>query len=191
MRSKTNLSIVAFIAAFGLSAGFAGLFAAERHIETAEFTVSAPEFVPTYQSKTSCFGKSRNASTAAKIAGLIRQDHLNGDESGKTAYDGSAEIFSSNDSTFSGYAGAVERYVDLSDGIKANDLPADFQSEWREHLKAWRDYSNFLNRMKIPSNRVALTAAELLEIDAFHSREINRTYAEVLQIGADFNADFE
>lgn len=191
MRSKINLSIVAFIVAFGLSAAVAGLFAVERQSKTVYLSVTAPEIAPTYQSKTSCFGKRNNASVAQKITGLIRQDHLNGNESGKSVYDGNAAIFSSNDATFSGYAEAVKRYVDSSDTIKTNDLPSDFQNAWSEHLQAWRDYSNFLNRMKMSSKRTVLTDEELLEIDAFHSREINRTFTDVTEIGANYGADVE
>jgi hypothetical protein len=181
MRSKTILSIVAFIAAFGLSAAFASLFITQ--------TVSDYTLVNGHKS-TSCFKHKNNSATADKISALIRQDKNNGRESDRAFYRYGTDIFASSDkSAFSGYANAVELYVDQSSGMKADDLPSDFQIEWREHMKAWREYSDFLNRMKKSSNRSALSSEELKEIDAFHSREISRTWDEVLQTGMMYGAN--
>jgi hypothetical protein len=183
MRSKNILSIVAFITAFALSAAFASLFITK--------TETTYDYVPVngYNS-TSCFKYKNNLATANKISALIRQDKRNGRESDRAYYRYGADIFSSSDNTaFSGYAGAVEQYVNQSSSMKADDLPNDFQIEWREHMKAWREYSDFLNRMKKPSNRGALTQEELEEIDVFHSREITRTWNEVLQTAVMYGAN--
>lgn len=184
MRSKTILSTAAFIVAFAASAAFASLFV------TAE-TQTAPSYAPVSSYKsTSCF-KNRGSSTAAdKIAALIRQDKANGRESGRGSYvAGGDERPPFSGSLFPGYARAVERYVEASSGMKASDFPNDFQTEWREHMKAWRDYSEFLNRMKDSANRKGWSDAELDEVDDFHSREIDRTRQLVLQTGASHGAD--
>lgn len=183
MRSKNILSIVAFIAAFGLSAAFAGLFITKTQTESV--VVSGSDY-----KSTSCFTKYKNNSaTPDKISALISQDKRNRSESNQELYSGE-DIFSSSDSSaISSYADAVEQYVDESSSIKASDLPNDFQIEWREHMKAWRDYSEFLNRMKKSSNRMALSGEELEEIEAFHSREISRTWNKVLQTGLIYGAD--
>lgn len=183
MRSKNILSIAAFAAAFALSAAFASLFITETRAVTTEF-------VPTYGYKsTSCF-KHKNNSAADKISALISEDKRNGRESERAAYLYGADIFSSSDSSaISGYAGAVEKYVDDSSSLNAGNLPEEFQNDWREHMKAWRDYSDFLNRMKKSSNRTALSGEELEAIDAFHSREISRTWQAVLQNGRSYGAD--
>jgi hypothetical protein len=183
MRSKNILSIVAFIAAFGLSAAFASLFITKTQIVS--------DYIPVNEyNSTSCFKYKNNLATANKISALIRQDKRNGRESDRAYYRYGADIFSSSDSSaISGYAGAVEEYVNQSSSMKADDLPSDFQVEWREHMKAWRDYSDFLNRMKKSSNREALSPDELKEIEVFHSREISRTWNEVLQTAVMFGAN--
>ncbi|MCY7348545.1 MAG: hypothetical protein LH614_20340 [Pyrinomonadaceae bacterium] len=183
MRSKNILSIAAFVAAFALSAAFASLFITKTRAVTTEF-------VPTYGYKsTSCF-KYKNIAAADKIAALISEDKRNGRESDRAVYLYGEDIFSSSDSSaISGYAGAVEKYVDDSSTMNAGNLPEDFQNNWREHMKAWRDYSDFLNRMKKSSNRMALSLEELEEIDAFHSREISRTWQAVLQNGRSYGAE--
>jgi len=182
MRSKTILSIVAFIAAFGLSAAFANIFITETQTESV--------YIPVYGSKSTNSFYRNDPVIADKITALIRQDNRNGRESDRAYYDYGAEIFSSSDnSAISGYAKAVEWYVEQSSSINASDLPSDFQIKWREHMKAWRDCSDFLNRMKKPSNRAALTSEELKEVEAFHDREITRTWKEVQLNGANYGAD--
>jgi hypothetical protein len=177
MRSKTILSTAAFIVAFAASAAFASLFIIK--------TETAPDYVPVSSYKsTSCFKYRNNSTVANKISALIRADKSNGDE--RRGEDVSPPFTSS---AFSDYAEAVEQYVDASSNMKTGDLPSDFQIEWREHMKAWRDYSDFLNRMKVTSNRASWSGAELEEIDNFHSREINRTWQTVLQSGASYGAD--
>jgi hypothetical protein len=177
MRSKTILSTAAFIVAFAASAAFANLFVTK--------TETAPDYIPVSSYKsTSCFRDRNNSTVANKISALIRTDKNNG-------YESRGEDFRPpfTSSAFSDYAEAVERYVDASSSMKTSDLPGDFETEWREHMKAWRDYSDFLNRMKIASNRAGWSEAELEEVDDFHSSEINRTWQLVLQIGASHGAD--
>ncbi len=183
MRSKTILSTVAFIAAFAASAAFASLFVTKTQ------TVSDYVLVGGYKS-TSCFKYKNNSAAADKITALIRQDHINGRESSRGSYSASGDErppFSS--SLFPGYARSVERYADDSSGMKTGDLPGDFQNEWRAHMKAWREYSEFLNRIKDSSNRKGWSDAELEEVDDFHSREIERTWQAVLHTGASHGAN--
>jgi hypothetical protein len=56
-------------------------------------------------------------------------------------------------------------------------------------MKAWRDYSDFLKRMKNSSIRNAWTDEELENTDDFHSREITRTWQAVLRTGRNHGAD--
>lgn len=183
MRSKTILSVAAFIVAFAASTAFANLFITR----TAK---SQNEPIVSYNS-TSCFTKYRNNSaTADKIAALIRQDKTNGRESGRGLYrEGEDERPPFSSSSFPGYAEAVERYVDASSVMKVSDLPGNFEIEWREHMKAWREYSKFLNKMKDTPKPRGWTDEELEEIDDFHSREIERTWQTVLHTGATHGAN--
>ena len=183
MRSKTILSVAAFTLAFTLSAAFAGLFITK--------TQTAPDYFPVIgRTSTSCFKDRNKSATAVKISALIEADKSNGLERSRETYRVGEDVrppFTS--AGFALYADAVEQYVDESSSMKASDLPNDFQIEWREHMKAWRDYSDFLNRMKKSSNRDAFSAEELENTDDFHSREITRTWNLVLQTGRTYGAD--
>jgi len=183
MRSKTILSAAAFTLAFALSAAFASLFITKTQTASDYFQVNGHK-------STSCFKDHSKSVTADKISALIREDRNNGRERDRKTYRGAEDVhplFTS--SGFSVYAEAVEQYVDESSSMRTNDLPSDFQVEWREHMKAWRDYSDFLNRMKKSSNRNAFSEEELENTDDFHSREITRTWHLVLQSGRSYSAN--
>jgi len=186
MRSKTILSTAAFVLAFAASAAFASLFVTETRTES--------EFLPVRVHKpTSCFKDRSDSAAADKIAALIRKDDNNGRKRSGKIYDIGEDTrppFTS--SGFPDYAEAVEQYVDESSSLQTGDLPGDFQIEWREHMKAWRENSEFLNQMKKSSNRKSLSDVELEELeytDDFHSREISRTWQAVLQTGRSYGAN--
>jgi len=183
MRSKNILSTAAFIVAFVFSTAFASLFIAK--------SVAEPEFISvnTHQS-TSCFKKRGNSATAVKISLLVSEDKRNGRESNRRVYEMGGDVISPfAGSTFSAYADSVEQYVDASSSIEAGDLPGDFQTAWREHMKAWRDHSTFLSKMKNASNRKGWSQAEFEDTENFHNREISRTWYEVIYLGRTYGAD--
>jgi len=122
---------------------------------------------------------------AAAVSALIREDIRNGRRLDGMFY-GSYENPRLPSAEF---AAAVEQYVDDSSSIKASDLPFDFQTTWREHMRAWREYSEFLNRMSSSSNRDNLSSEALESFEKLHSRDIDHTWREVLQIGTEYGAD--
>ena len=175
MRSKNILSIVAFVAAFGLSAAFASLFVSQN--------------TSRYNSVSYCKYKQKSAAAGA-ITDLIREDYANGRARTGRIYDIGESYPPGVDSVaFADYAEAVGDYVDDSSSLETGDLPNDFQAAWREHLKAWRDYSDFLNQSAEISNRSACSLGKFADDDELHGQEINRTYFEVLQIGESYGAD--
>lgn len=179
MRSKKILSAAAFVFAFLFSTVLASLFIADQPTQSYSFPA-----------RTSCFTFKNNSSVAVKIVRLIDQDKRNGRESERVAFETSGEkVTPFGGSRFALYAAAVERYVDDSSDMTANDLPTDFQAAWREHMKAWRDYSDFLNRLEKPAAREKWSSEEFEQTDDFHSREISRTWYEVLRIGRAHGAD--
>lgn len=183
MRSKNILSVAAFVLAFGLSAAFASLFIPETRTES--YAIRVNDSKPT-----SCFSHRRNSAVANKIADFINADKRNGRQSERAAYEYGRDIFTKTDgSAIAGYAVAVEGYVDDSSSMETEVLPSDLQNEWQEHMKAWRDYSNFLNRMKKSSNRAGWSVEELENTDDFHSREISRTWRNVIQTGRSYGAN--
>lgn len=176
MRSRNILSIVAFVAAFGLSAAFASLFISPN---------------PTVYNSVSYCKHRQNAAAADAIANLILEDYANGHARDGMTYDIGESYPPSVDSVaFADYAEFVGDYVDKSSSIETDNLPSDFQAAWREHLKAWRDYSDFLNQSAEISNRSVCSLRKFKDADKLHGQEIDRTYFEVLEIGASYGADF-
>lgn len=183
MRSKTILKTVAFVVAFGFSTAFVSLFIPKTQVETSYVIFND-------HNSTSCFLQKGRSSNAAKITAFITQDKRNGLESDRAIYENTEDVTSPfTSSSFPDYADSVERYVDDSSSMKTRGLPNDFQVAWREHMKAWRDYSEFLNNMKKSSNQEASSAEEFSDTNEFYNVEISRTWYEVLHIGETYGAD--
>lgn len=175
MRSKNILSIVAFVAAFGLSAAFASQFISKN-------TYS-------YNSTSYCKYRQKTATSTA-IEALITADSINARTRYSKMYDIGESYPPAPDSVaFADYAQAIKKYVDNSSSEATDNLPRDFKLAWREHLRAWRDYSNYLNKSAEISGSHSLTAEEFDDAEIFYSTEINRTFAEVLEIGSSYGAD--
>jgi len=181
MRSKTILSIAAFTVAFLLSTAFAGLFIVKSDYVPSSYTTK----------KTSCF-KNRGGSNyvADKIETIVKQDMSNGRERGKKLYQIDEDFrppFAS--SSFSEYAEAVSEYVGSSENLSVENTPRDFQSAWRRHMKAWRDYADFLDEMKHSPARKKLSETEVSELENTYSSDINNTWSEVLRVGRNYGAE--
>ena len=181
MRSKTILSIAAFIVAFAFSTAFASLFIVKSEYVSSSYNTK----------RTSCF-KNRAGSNyvADKIETIVKEDMSNGRERGKKLYqidEDSRPPFSS--SSFSYYSEAVSEYVSSSENLSVEDTPRDFQLAWRKHMKAWRDYADFLDKMKKPSARAKLSETETDELENNFSADINSTWFEVLSVGRSYGAE--
>lgn len=186
MRSKTILSIAAFIVAFVLSTAFASLFITKSE------PFSSIVVTPSYNAKkTSCFGKRGNKNRVAeKIETLVNQDKINGNQRAKRTYQINEDYRPSfSTASFPEYADAVSEYVNNSENLSYEDMPQEFQSAWLSHMKVWRDYSDFLNRMKSSSTRAKLGETKILELDSNYSDEINDTWYEVLRVGRTYGAE--
>jgi hypothetical protein len=178
MRSKTILSIAAFIVAFVLSTAFASLFIVKSEYLPLEYNTK----------KTSCFKNRVNSNYAAgKIETIIKQDISNGRQRREVTslYQTDEEQLSNNNFSFADYAENVEQYVDASSSMDDGELPREFQSAWRKHMKAWRDYSDFLQK----TNKNGSNIEHFDRAETRYSAEINFTWYEVLRIGRSYGAE--
>lgn len=166
---KSALSIVAFTVTFGFSVLLIGLL----------FGFPQSNFDYTKSTKTNCYDQTRY-----KIERLINQDIRNGER--RDSMIRRFERKSSEKMTISEYSVFVKRYVDKSERLNDSGLPAEFQESWREHMKAWRDYSNFLNKQKYGS----FSNVEFNDYDIEFNNEINRTWYNTLRIGESHGASF-
>jgi hypothetical protein len=185
MRSKNILSIAAFAIAFSLSTVLAGFFITETYPATFE--------VVSYSSGPTCSKRHHNlhqSPLAREITAFINSDKANGRARDRKIFGAGVDFRPAfESSSFPKYAVAVEEYVDESSKLDASDLPQEFKTAWRNHINAWRDYTEFLNEMKSPSERRKMNTEELLSLDNEYSNEINQTWEEVLSLGATYGAD--
>lgn len=82
------------------------------------------------------------------------------------------------------YREAVSLYVNKSGSMDDSELPADLQIAWREHMKAWRDYSAFLNSLEnlsIEESDKRMLRQQHKEKDA----RISSTWFKVLKIAGE------
>ena len=172
MRSKNILSIIAFITAFAFSSAFALLFIdkSPTNNSLAVFKVRNVE----------C---RQDAKTKNAIESLLRQDIRNGQERFWRINDSN----NPSKSYYERYADSVEHYSDDSSSISYSHLPRDFQLRWNEHMRAWRDYSNYLNKAKYSSQ-------DFEDEDFYQDKneylvDINSTWYSVLRVGKKYCVD--
>lgn len=169
MRSKDIVSIIAFISAFAVSAAFASLFIDKSQYENYSI----------YTSRN--YSNCRYADQTCKdILSLLVRDISNGRKRQEN-YDYS---LGKDGNVSPKYAETVAVYADASGSLDDEHLPADFQSAWREHMQAWRDYSDFLN--EVSENKIEDEAFDRLE--DIYTYKINKTWAAVLKIGRGYGA---
>ncbi len=164
---KSIISIVAFTVTFGFSVVLVGLLFGFPQNELGYSTVS----------RSTCADQ-----TCRNIENLIYQDIKNGDlRNYKISNSIRSEI------SYNQYTEFVENYVNQSESMEDYDFPADFQAAWRNHMKAWRDYSDFLNNQARSSKK--LSRADFSKIDNDFNVEINKTWYETLSIGRSYGAN--
>lgn len=167
MRCKTILSAIAFTTAFVFSSVFASLFIDKSSTDYSFARFEAPH--------ASC---RHDAATKAAIETLLEQDIRNGRERLLRMND---VDYSSAESYYSRYAESVEEYAHDSGSMDYGHLPRDFQFKWRAHMRAWSDYSDFLNQTKDSDQRLEDTNFYREKGD--YISEINSTWYEVLRTG--------
>lgn len=172
MRSKDIISTIAFITAFAFSAAFASLF-----IDKSQ-TTSFETYEIRNVSTSNCRASDK---TCLDILALLVQDIRNGDRR-VANYDYSV---SGKGNVSIRRAESVEEYADASSRMEDAHLPSDFRSVWREHMQAWRDYSDFLNEV----SRKKISESEFEQQEDRLIYDINRTWAIVLKTGRGYGAD--
>jgi hypothetical protein len=178
MRIKTILSIIAFIAAFGLSV----------------LLVGVPQY--NFYSKYQRSKDSRNA--RHNILMVLHQDIDNGFlRSQRIKYLDESATYSRSGFDIAPYADATSEYVDASESISELGLPSDFRAAWREHMKAWREHAEFLNRQKNSGVKYMVNGHEVNQFpfnradeNLYHIQveKINTTWYETLRIGRKYGA---
>jgi hypothetical protein len=182
MRNKKNILTAAFIVTFVLSVGLAKLFVDENDYQSNIAFDRDPVTAYLYH---------RGDYTAHEIEVFLRQDDSYGRALDRKLFQidrGLVSPFAS--SSFSEYADGVSEYADQSGNLPADGLPKDFQIAWNAHMKAWRDYADFLNRWQDSSDRIKMNREKLYDLDNEYNSEINSTWYEVLRVADEHGSDF-
>ena len=165
MRSKAVLSIIAFLAAFGISVAV---------------TPRAPKSTVAPYVKRGC----AQTEGARKITSLLSQDIENGRVRDRKI-DGFNDYGSSREAYLDNFATTIDEYADASASIDDSDLPRDFKTAWREHMRAWEKHSDFLEAVgdssKAPGSSFSRAFSE-------QNKEISETWFEVLRIARKYDA---
>jgi len=169
--TRVVIAVVSFVVTFIFSAGLVRIIFPAPAVE---YTfVNRPEY------------SSRDAS---EIEYFVAQDNRNGDYSQRILQKSNFEILPTG-ANFNEYADAVDDYVNISANMDVSRFPADFQDAWFEHQNAWRNYSNFLNDVKVSKNTKNATYTEFRCSDGRYNAEINRSYSKLMQIGRSYGAN--
>lgn len=123
-----------------------------------------------------------NSQIQQNISSLLRRDIRNGKKRDKKI--DNIDSQSEKADHFREYKKSINEYVDKSSSMNDADLPPDFQTAWREHMKAWQDYTDFLN-----SAETVKTPSWLFSrLEDEYNQEISETWYEVLRVGREYGA---
>lgn len=142
---KFTVAVVAFVVTFIFSAGLVRIFVPEPVIKTV------------YRDRTQFVERNENA-----IEQFLRRDIRN--DATRSSYGDSDE-----------HPEAVMAYWKASSSMDDSEFPADFRAAWREHMKAWKNYGDYLSAAQ--RGKISEQKRERL------NDEINRTWDDVLSIG--------
>lgn len=172
MTSKQILSIFAFITAFVLSSAFAWLFIDKSQTNSSFITFELRNA-----------GCRQDAETKRAIEKILREDDRYGRERFSTVKN--LNQFPAQ-TRFERFAGAVEQYADDAGNLRYSHLPRDFQIRWNEHMRAWRDYSNYLNRVK---NSPSGLNEDFYDQRKEYGADIDLSYYDALRVAKKYCVD--
>lgn len=168
---KIITALIAFATTFGTSTALTGLFV-EKHQPL--ITVSRTN---------------QDVQTKQRILSLLRRDIQNGeDRLDKCSQAAEFWELSSSD-RLNIYSKAVSEYSNDSGSIDDANLPADFQRAWRQHMKAWHDYSVYLEQLKKSAASQKMTGDEIDEQLNDRDDLINRTWYRALAVASRYDAN--
>lgn len=166
MRVKSILSLIAFVAAFALSVALVAL--------TTENSSSQYQ-IAVFQA---------DGATQRNITRFLAQDISNGVQRERRVY--RYEDGASMTSPFlARRAEAVSDYAETSGAMDYNNLPQDFQLAWLKHMRAWHNYSDFLQKAKTQN----LSYSEINRLENQYNRDINLTWFETLRVAGKYGAE--
>lgn len=162
--SRTVFGIVAFAAAFIVSVSIVRII----------LPAPVPGFV---NDGISVQHRTHKDCKVSKLEEFIERDKMNGSLRNDRPVVG--ERISAN------YALSVREYWESSSSMDASDFPRDFREAWNDHMKAWRDYSRYLESVRGQQ----VTKSDFRSGSERYDAEISRTWEIVLSTAREYGAD--
>ncbi len=119
-----------------------------------------------------------------EILVLLQQDKENYEERNTNEFN--LSLMDKSFPSLSAKSEIVSEYAEKSNRINGSGLPQDFQIAWHKHMKAWANYSDFLQK----SERAGLDTKDIKRMEIQYGRDINSTWYVVLRVGASYGAEF-
>jgi hypothetical protein len=155
MRNKHIAALITFFVTFAFSSAFASLLIGET--------------------------------AGGKITSIIIRDINNGEERNESRY--RLNYLESDKSSLCSYVARSAEYVTMyankSGSMDASDLPIEFQYAWGEHMRAWRNYADFLQSVR--DYRTGKSDFDSREKEFI--RDINSTWYRAIRIAEENGAD--
>lgn len=157
---KSIIASIAFTVTFGFSVVLVGLI------------FGFPQTDRVYKQHESC-----HINDQSEIVSFLARDVRYGDlrDSDLRSFDSAADL------PLVEYTEFINKYVAKSQAMDDEFLPKDFQYAWRNHMKAWRDYADFLSSLS--SGTVDASSQDFVSLEKEYNSEITRTWNLVLEIG--------
>ncbi len=170
--SRTVYGLIAFAVAFVFSAGLVRILFPAPYVPVVQV---APLPVREY----SCDRRKhpKKPKLASRLEQFIDQDKSNGDDRSTDLVDGN--LVSAT------WADSVSDYYETSSSMNTDAFPRDFVEAWNAHMKAWKNYSDYLE----------LNRDRRVDPDVFnakqraYNKEISKTWDVVIRLARENGAD--
>ncbi len=182
--TKIYTAIIAFAGTFAVATALVWLFVGFPQTSSVETSF---DLANVRQSRN--FDYRIKSAEAVEIETILQIDEQNGSVRNRTPNYFARDIYNADTSSLTAYAKAVQHYADQSGSMDVGDLPADFQSAWKNHMKAWRNYSHFLMQVSASKMRNNVGDSDLISLRNSYSSAITATWAKVLRAGSSYGAD--
>lgn len=138
-------------------------------------------FAAAFTVSTAFAGLTVDSGAAEKISALLQQDVQNGQLRDVKV----SRLSQQNNytSVMSNYLAVTNDYIGQSGAIDENQLPEDFQLAWLKHMKAWRNFEQFLSENQ-NSARDYQYQRQFRKLDG----EITSTWYQVLRVAKQHGA---
>lgn len=170
--SRTVYGLIAFAVAFVFSAGLVRILFPAPYVPVVEVTP-----LPVRESYCDRRKHPKKPKLATRLEEFIEQDKTNGDDRSTDLIDGNVVSPTFVDS--------VNEYYETSSSMNTDYFPRDFVDAWNAHMKAWKNYADYLQL-----NRDRRVDRDLFDAkQRAYNKEISKTWDVVIRLARENGAE--